>query len=96
MDQKTRLQARSTSLGHCSNHNSNLKIVYRRIDTLQPDPANPRRHSEKQIRQIAESIKVFSFNVPILVDRHDKTKTIRRLVRRLEDLGCEVALKHAA
>ena len=34
------------------------------------DPANPRRHSKKQIRQIAESIKAFRFNVPILIDRH--------------------------
>src|SRR6202045_945513 len=72
MDQKTRLQARSTSPGHCSNHNSNLKIVYRRIDTLQPDPSNPRRHSKKQIGQIAESIKGFGFIVPILIDRDGK------------------------
>jgi DNA modification methylase len=36
----------------------------------QTDPANPRRHSKKQIRQIAESIKAFGFNVPILIDRH--------------------------
>ena len=28
--------------------------------------------------------------------RHDKTKTIGRLVRRLRDLGCEVEVKHAA
>jgi transposase len=28
--------------------------------------------------------------------RHDKTKTIGRLVRRLRDLGCEVSVKHAA
>jgi hypothetical protein len=32
-----------------------LEIVYRRIDQLQPDPANPRVHSRKQIRQIAQS-----------------------------------------
>ena len=25
-------------------------------------------------------------------DRHDRTKTIKRLVRRLRDLGCEVRL----
>ena len=73
MDRKTRLQARSTSPGHCSNHNSNLKILYRRSDTLQPDPSNPRRHSKKQIGQIAESIKVFGFIVPILIDRDRKT-----------------------
>ena len=40
-----------------------LIIVYRPVDALKPDPANPRRHSKKQIRQIAESIKTFGFNV---------------------------------
>ena len=47
-----------------------LQIVYRGIDQLEPDLANPRRHSKKQVRQIAESIRVFGFNVPILIDRH--------------------------
>jgi DNA modification methylase len=46
-----------------------MAIVYRAIDTLQPDPANPRRHSKKQVRQIAGSIRIFGFNVPILIDR---------------------------
>jgi hypothetical protein len=46
-----------------------MSIVYRAIGQLKPDPANPRRHSKKQIRQIANSIKAFSFNVPILIDR---------------------------
>jgi hypothetical protein len=36
---------------------------------LRPDPANPRSHSPKQIRQLARSIGAFGFNVPILVDR---------------------------
>ena len=49
-----------------------MLIVYRAIDELIPDPANPRRHSRKQIRQIASSIEVFGFNVPILIDRHGK------------------------
>jgi ParB-like chromosome segregation protein Spo0J len=39
-----------------------LVITYRRIEELKPDPANPRRHSTKQIRQIANSIKSFGFN----------------------------------
>jgi DNA modification methylase len=47
-----------------------LKVIYRAIEELNRDPANPRLHSKKQIRQIAESIKIFGFNVPILVDRH--------------------------
>jgi DNA modification methylase len=46
-----------------------LEVVYRRIDELKPDPANPRRHSKKQIRQIGNSIRTFGFNVPILIDR---------------------------
>src|SRR5436190_20770125 len=45
-----------------------LKIIYRRIEELVPDPTNPRRHSKKQIRQIANSIETFGFNVPVLVD----------------------------
>src|SRR5262249_29713965 len=49
-----------------------MAIVYRAIDTLQPDPANPRRHSKKQVRQIAGSIRIFGFNVPILIDREGR------------------------
>ena len=44
-------------------------MVYRAIDQLKPDPTNARRHSKKQIRQIANSIEGFGFNVPILIDR---------------------------
>jgi DNA modification methylase len=46
-----------------------LKIVYRRIEDLKPDPANPRHHTRRQIRQIGESVKAFGFNAPILIDR---------------------------
>ena len=49
---------------------SPISVVYRRIEELKPDPANPRRHTKKQIRQIADSIKAFGFNVPILIDRY--------------------------
>ncbi|MBV9198773.1 MAG: ParB N-terminal domain-containing protein, partial [Alphaproteobacteria bacterium] len=50
---------------------SRLKLVWRAVGELKPDPGNPRRHSERQIRQIAESIKTFEFNVPILIDGDD-------------------------
>jgi DNA modification methylase len=50
---------------------SSLIVTYRRIAELKPDPANPRRHSKKQIRQIARSIEAFGFNVPVLLDRDD-------------------------
>jgi ParB-like nuclease domain len=46
-----------------------LTVVWRRIEALRPDPANPRSHGPRQIRQLACSISAFGFNVPILVDR---------------------------
>ena len=49
-----------------------LAVVYRRIDELKLDPANPRVHSRKQIGQIVRSIETFGFNVPVLVDGDDK------------------------
>src|ERR1700745_273470 len=52
-----------------TNKSSSSEIIYRPLDGLRPDPANPRCHSKKQVRQIAESIKAFGFNVPILIDR---------------------------
>lgn len=45
-----------------------LKIQQLPIASLTPRRNNPRTHSEKQIRQIAESIKVFGFTSPILID----------------------------
>lgn len=45
-----------------------LRVSYLSAECLKPDPKNARRHSPKQIRQIAESVKSFGFNVPILVD----------------------------
>jgi DNA modification methylase len=37
------------------------------IASLRPDPGNARTHSKKQIRQIADSIRRFGFNNPVLV-----------------------------
>ena len=45
-----------------------LHIDYRSVDALQPHDRNPRIHSKKQIRQIADSIKAFGFTNPILID----------------------------
>jgi len=47
---------------------SRLTIQHQPIDTLRLDPHNPREHSQKQIAQIAESIRAFGFNVPVLID----------------------------
>jgi DNA modification methylase len=48
---------------------SPLSIEYVSIERLKPDPKNARLHTAKQIRQIAQSIESFGFNVPLLIDR---------------------------
>ncbi len=48
-----------------------LFIETRSIADLKPYANNPRTHSKKQIRQIAESIKTFGWTNPILVDDAD-------------------------
>ena len=68
---KVKRQIRLRSPEHSLKGDTRLKVVYRRIDTLKPDPANPRLHTKKQIRQIADSINAFDFNVPMLIDGAD-------------------------
>ncbi len=46
-----------------------LKITYQDPTAFQPRATNPRTHSRKQIRQIADSIARFGFTNPVLVDR---------------------------
>ncbi len=47
------------------------EVVERRLAELKPSPHSARLHSPKQIHQIAESLKAFSFVAPILIDGSD-------------------------
>jgi DNA modification methylase len=47
----------------------NLQVELREINTLRPRRGNPRTHTKKQLRQIADSIRTFGFTNPVLVDR---------------------------
>ncbi len=47
---------------------ADLQITYQLISALKPRPANPRTHTQKQIEQIATSIKRFGFTNPVLID----------------------------
>jgi ParB-like nuclease family protein len=47
-------------------------MEFRPIEALKLNPRNPRTHSAKQIRQIAESIRTFGFVFPILIDEEGK------------------------
>jgi ParB-like chromosome segregation protein Spo0J len=64
-----------------------LAVVWRRIEALRPDPANPRSHSPKQVRQLARSIAAFGFNVPILVDRTLRILAGHGRLLAAQDLG---------
>jgi DNA modification methylase len=46
-----------------------ITLKQQRLDALTPAARNPRTHSKKQIRQIADSIEEFGFTNPVLVDK---------------------------
>jgi hypothetical protein len=48
-----------------------LSIEYKLVTELKPHTRNARIHSRHQIRQIADSIGIFGFTNPVLVDRND-------------------------
>ena len=43
-------------------------LEYVDVASLKPHCDNPRAHSKKQIRQIAESIRTFGFRMPVVID----------------------------
>jgi len=53
------------------NRTGKLEIRDRKISALKPYAGNPRTHSPKQIRQIADSLKKFGWTNPVLIDDAD-------------------------
>jgi len=51
---------------------SGLEVIYKPLDALKPNPNNARTHSKRQIKMIAESIRVFGFTNPVLVDSNKR------------------------
>ena len=47
---------------------SQLKVIYEEIQNLVPYARNARTHSQRQIRQIADSMRSFGFTNPVLVN----------------------------
>jgi ParB-like nuclease domain len=47
---------------------SQLKVTYEAIQNLVPYARNARTHSQRQIRQIADSMRTFGFTNPVLVN----------------------------
>ncbi len=63
------------------------RIVERPIGTLKLNSRNARTHSKKQVQQLANSIKAFGFNNPILIDERDQILAGHGRVRAAESLG---------
>lgn len=51
---------------------TNLQVVMTPVDKLRPINRNPRTHSNRQIQQIADSIRQFGWTSPIVVDESGK------------------------
>jgi len=64
-----------------------LKIVYRPIDDLTPYKGNARTHSDKQIAQIAASIRTFGFTNPVLIDARGQIAAGHGRVAAARQLG---------
>jgi DNA modification methylase len=67
---------------------SRIQVLYRPIEDLKLDPANPRVHTAQQVRQIARSIEAFGFNVPVLVDTNLRVVAGHGRIMAAKKLGC--------
>jgi DNA modification methylase len=64
-----------------------LKFDMLPISSLVMDERNPRTHTPKQIRQIADSIRTLGFNNPVLVDDHGNVVAGHGRIKAAELLG---------
>lgn len=71
----------------CASATNRLAIEYLPLASLILDPENARIHTPAQVRQIARSIKAFSFNVPVLVDEDGKVLAGHGRVLACQHLG---------
>jgi DNA modification methylase len=75
-----------------------IQMAYVPISELKPDPNNPRKHSNKQIRQIALSIQTFGCVVPVLIDERKRIIAGHGRVLACQQLGWtevpSIALEH--
>lgn len=64
-----------------------LKVVYRPIGDLKPDPRNARTHPKKQIEQLRTSILTFGFTNPVLVDEKSVLIAGHGRLRAAKEIG---------
>ncbi len=75
-----------------------LLVEHRPVSSLRPSSRNPRTHSRRQIRQIADSIRTFGFTNPILIGRDGDVIAGHGRIEAAKLLGLEtvptIALDH--
>lgn len=64
-----------------------LKVTYRDLQSLVPDPRNARTHPKRQIEQIVASIRAFGFTNPILADPEGVIIAGHGRLRAAKELG---------
>jgi DNA modification methylase len=64
-----------------------LQVVYKRPESLRPDPRNARTHPKRQIEQIIASIRSFGFTNPILADPDGNLIAGHGRLRAAKELG---------
>lgn len=47
------------------------EIQYINIELIKPYKNNAKKHTDKQIQQVANSIEVFNFNQPLVLDKNN-------------------------
>jgi DNA modification methylase len=68
----------------------NLRLEWRPVSALKPNPRNARIHSKKQIHQIAQSITEFGFLNPVLIDANDNLKVGHGRFEAAKELGWDL------
>jgi DNA modification methylase len=75
-----------------------IQVTYVPLSELKPDPNNPRKHTNKQLGQIALSIETFGCVVPVLIDAKKKIIAGHGRVLACQQLGWTevptIALEH--
>lgn len=77
----------SQNLARVSPSARQLKVDYRPISALKPDPRNARTHPKRQVEQLVRSIREFGFTNPILIDEADVLIAGHGRLRAARELG---------
>ena len=66
-----------------------LRVAYVPLASLKPYPRNARKHNQRQIRLLAESIKEFGWTLPVLIDAENMILAGHGRVEAAKLLGME-------